>query len=116
MTMEDSGPTMTFTQEQLLAEAMEGRVSRRFVGLDDVDRMAPDELAEAARRVLARPQAAEFTPGSRPLSRRLLAAQWTLLLESLGLPEAPRSSNCARGAVTPSSWRSTRCSARGPRT
>ena len=92
---------MAFTQEQLLAEAMQARVSKRFVGLDEVDQMAPEELADAARRVLARPQVAEITPGARPLSRRLLAAQWTLLLESLGLPEAPQALELCAGGSDP---------------
>ncbi|NLC57362.1 MAG: class I SAM-dependent methyltransferase [Armatimonadetes bacterium] len=78
-----------WTTEQLLAEAVGGRVGERFRGLDEVDALSRDELVTAAGQVLRRPQAAEFSPGARPLSRRLLAAQWTVLLEHLRLPEEP---------------------------
>ncbi|HOS92324.1 MAG TPA: hypothetical protein PLQ54_03355, partial [Armatimonadota bacterium] len=69
-----------WTTEQLLAEAVGGRVGGRFVGMDEIDGMEADALKRAAEQALARPQASEFDPGARPLSRRLLAAQWTLVL------------------------------------
>jgi SAM-dependent methyltransferase len=78
-----------WTPDQLLAEAVGGRVGERFRGLDDVDQLDAEALRVGAEQVLARPQKAEFIPGARPLSRRLLAAQWTLVLESLGLPPEP---------------------------
>jgi SAM-dependent methyltransferase len=81
--------TIMWTPEQLLAEAVGGRVGERFAGLDEVDQLSGAELLEGAHQVLARPQKAEFIPGARPLSRRLLAAQWTLLLEALHLPQRP---------------------------
>ncbi len=89
------------TAQQLLAEAVGGRVGQRFVGLDDVDQLTAQELSEGAAQVLARPQKAEFIPGARPLSRRLLAAQWTLVLESLGLPECPRVLELCAGGSDP---------------
>lgn len=79
-----------WTVEQLLAEAVGGRVGERFRGMDDVERLGPQALETGARQVLARPQAAEFGPGAGPLHRRLLAAQWTLLLEHLDLPPKPQ--------------------------
>jgi hypothetical protein len=90
-----------WTPEQLLAEAVGGRVGKRFAGLDEVDGLGEAELREGARQVLARPQAAEFLPNARPLSRRLLAAQWTLVLESLGLPAAPRVLELCAGGSDP---------------
>lgn len=90
-----------WTAQQLLAEAVGGRVGERFVGLDEVDQLSPEELAEGAAQVLARPQKAEFIPGARPLSRRLLAAQWTLLLESLDLPDEPRVLELCAGGSDP---------------
>jgi SAM-dependent methyltransferase len=90
-----------WTLDQLLAEAVGGRVGARFRGLDEVEQLSPEELREGARQVLARPQAAEFVPGARPLSRRLLAAQWTLLLERLGLPPQPRVLEPCAGSSDP---------------
>jgi len=90
-----------WTTEQLISEAVSGRVSRRFVGLDEVGQLSEADLAEGARQVLARPQASEFLPGARPLSRRLLAAQWTLVLESLGLPESPNVLELCAGGSDP---------------
>lgn len=90
-----------WTAEQLLAEAVGGRVGKRFAGLDEVDGLTEPELREGARQVLARPQAAEFLPNARPLSRRLLAAQWTLVLESLGLPSEPRVLELCAGGSDP---------------
>jgi hypothetical protein len=90
-----------WTTEQLLAEAVGGRVGERFQGLDQVDQIAPGELLQGAGQVLARPQAAEPLPSARPLSRRLLAAQWTLLLESLGLPESPQVLELCAGSSDP---------------
>jgi len=87
--------------EQLLAEAVGGRVGERFRGLDSVGELSRDELRRAAEQVLARPQMAEFAPGARPLSGRLLAAQWTLLLESLGLPECPQVLELCAGGSDP---------------
>lgn len=78
-----------WTTEQLLAEAVEGRVAERFGGSDELEQFSRDELLEGAQQVLARPQAAERTPAARPLGRRLLAAQWTLLLEHVQLPDNP---------------------------
>ncbi len=78
-----------WTTEQLLAEAVEGRVAERFGGSDELEQFSRDELLEGAQQVLARPQAAERTPAARPLGRRLLAAQWTLLLEHVALPDNP---------------------------
>ncbi|MGC9316851.1 MAG: hypothetical protein ACP5KN_02300 [Armatimonadota bacterium] len=79
-----------WTVERLLEEACDGRVGERFGGPRELAAFGRDELLEGARRALARPQEASFSPASRALSSRLLAAQWTLLLESLGLPEPPR--------------------------
>jgi len=90
-----------WTTEQLLAEAVGGRVGERFQGLDEADQIAAGELRQGAAQVLARPQAAEPLPSARPLSRRLLAAQWTLLLESLGLPESPRVLELCAGSSDP---------------
>jgi SAM-dependent methyltransferase len=90
-----------WTAEQLLAEAVGGRVGERFVGLDEVDQLSAEELAQGAAQVLARPQKAEFIYGARPLSRRLLAAQWTLLLEGLELPEQPRVLELCAGGSDP---------------
>jgi len=90
-----------WTSEQLLAEAVGGRVGERFAGLDDVDALSRDDLQRGAEQVLARPQKAEFVPGARPLSRRLLAAQWTLVLESLGLPERPQVLELCAGGSDP---------------
>jgi len=71
------------------------------VGLDTVDQLSPEDLAAGARQVLARPQASEFLPGARPLSRRLLAAQWTVLLGSLGLPPEPKVLELCVGSSDP---------------
>lgn len=90
-----------WTAEQLLAEAVGGRVGERFRGMDEVEHLTPQALREGAAQVLARPQKAEFIPGARPLSRRLLAAQWTLLLESLGLPQAPNVLELCAGGSDP---------------
>lgn len=90
-----------WTAKQLLAEAVGGRVGERFVGLDEVDGLTAEELAQGAAQVLARPQKAEFIPGARPLSRRLLAAQWTLVLEALGLPQRPRVLELCAGGSDP---------------
>jgi SAM-dependent methyltransferase len=90
-----------WTTYQLLAEAVGGRVGRRFAGLDEVDALSREELLHGAEQVLARPQKAEFIPGARPLSRRLLAAQWTLLLESLALPEQPHMLELCAGGSDP---------------
>ena len=90
-----------WTAKQLLAEAVGGRVGERFVGLDEVDQLTAQELVQGAEQVLARPQKAEFIPGARPLSRRLLAAQWTLVLESLGLPERPEVLELCAGGSDP---------------
>jgi len=90
-----------WTVDGLLAEAVGGRVGRRFGGLDDVDVMAAEALRTAAEQVLARPQKSEFIPGARPLSRRLLAAQWTLVLESLGLPAEPKVLELCAGGSDP---------------
>ena len=90
-----------WTAEQLLAEAVGGRVGARFQGMDDIDGRTPEELREGARQVLARPQASEFLPSARPLSRRLLAAQWTALCESLGLPERPEVLELCAGGSDP---------------
>jgi SAM-dependent methyltransferase len=90
-----------WTAEQLLGEAVGGRVGERFRGLDEVDQLSRAELLEGAQQVLARPQKAEFIPGARPLSRRLLAAQWTLLLESLGLPDHPKVLELCAGGSDP---------------
>ncbi len=90
-----------WTAEQLLSEAIDGRVAKRFQGLDELDQLSREELAQAAAQVLARPQAAEFKPGARPLSRRLLAAQWTLVLESLNLPPTPQVLELCAGGSDP---------------
>ncbi|HQK95949.1 MAG TPA: class I SAM-dependent methyltransferase [Armatimonadota bacterium] len=90
-----------WTTEQLLAEAVGGRVGRRFVGMDEIDGMEADALKRAAEQALARPQASEFDPGARPLSRRLLAAQWTLVLDSVGLPAEPRVLELCAGGSDP---------------
>ncbi|MGD9519514.1 MAG: hypothetical protein AB7W28_08345 [Armatimonadota bacterium] len=90
-----------WTAEQLLDEAVGGRVGERFQGLDEIEDLSREELMASARQVLARPQASEFLPGARPLSRRLLAAQWTLLLESLALPEAPTVLELCAGGSDP---------------
>lgn len=76
--------------EDLLAEAMDGRVGDRFGGPEELAAFSHDELLEGARKALARPQEASFSPAAKALNRRLLAAQWTLLLEGLGLPDPPR--------------------------
>ena len=90
-----------WTAERLLSEAVGGRVGERFVGLDEVDQLSVDELVQGAAQVLARPQKAEFIPGARPLSRRLLAAQWTLVLEAAGLPAQPRVLELCAGGSDP---------------
>ncbi len=90
-----------WTTEQLLAEAVGGRVGDRFRGMDNIDEMPREELAVAAAQVLKRPQASEFLPSARPLSRRLLAAQWTVLLESLKLPEEPVALELCVGSSDP---------------
>ncbi len=90
-----------WTTDRLLSEAVGGRVGERFVGLDDVDAMDAEALRVGAEQVLARPQKSEFIPGARPLSRRLLAAQWTLVLESLGLPEEPKVLELCAGGSDP---------------
>jgi SAM-dependent methyltransferase len=90
-----------WTTDQLLAEAVGGRVGERFCGLDEVDALPHDTLLEGAGQVLARPQKVERVPGARPLGRRLLAAQWTLLLESLGLPDVPRVLELCAGGSDP---------------
>ena len=90
-----------WTPEQLLAEAMAGPVSKRFAGLDELDQLSDDELMASALQVLARPQASEFLPGARPLSRRLLAAQWKFVLGSLGLPAEPTVLELCAGGSDP---------------
>lgn len=90
-----------WTAERLLSEAVGGRVGARFAGLDEVDQLSADELAQGAAQVLARPQKAEFIPGARPLSRRLLAAQWALVLEAAGLPAQPRVLELCAGGSDP---------------
>jgi len=90
-----------WTAERLLSEAVGGRVGERFAGLDEVDQLSVDELVQGAAQVLARPQKAEFIPGARPLSRRLLAAQWTLVLEAAGLPAQPRVLELCAGGSDP---------------
>lgn len=90
-----------WTAEQLLDEAVGGRVGDRFRGLDEVDQLGREALVEGAEQVLARPQKAEFIPGARPLSRRLLAAQWTLLLERLELPDQPKVLELCAGGSDP---------------
>ncbi len=90
-----------WTIEQLLGEAVAGRVGDRFRLLDEVDRLSPEQLRAGAQQVLARPQLAEFIPGARPLSRRLLAAQWTLLMEGLDLPPGPRVLELCAGGSDP---------------
>jgi len=66
-----------------------------------VDDLSEAELEQGAAQVLARPQKAEFIPGARPLSRRLLAAQWTRVLESLCLPDHPRVLELCAGGSDP---------------
>jgi SAM-dependent methyltransferase len=90
-----------WTTDQLLSEAVGGRVGERFRGLDEVDQLGAEALRIGAEQVLARPQKSEFIPGARPLSRRLLAAQWTLVLESLGLPEEPKVLELCAGGSDP---------------
>jgi len=90
-----------WTLDQLLSEAVGGRVGARFSGLDDVDAMDAEALRIGAEQVLARPQKSEFIPGARPLSRRLLAAQWTLVLESLDLPSEPQVLELCAGGSDP---------------
>jgi len=90
-----------WTVEHLLSEAVGGRVGERFRGLDEVDQLDAEALRVGAEQVLARPQKAEFIPGARPLSRRLLAAQWTLVLESLGLPSEPQVLELCAGGSDP---------------
>ena len=90
-----------WTTEQLLSEAVRGRVGNRFRGLDDVDHLDAEALRVGAEQVLARPQKSEFIPGARPLSRRLLAAQWTLVLASLGLPAEPKVLELCAGGSDP---------------
>ena len=90
-----------WTADELLAEAVGGRVGKRFVGLDEVDDLSVAELQQGAAQVLARPQKAEFIPGARPLSRRLLAAQWTRVIESVGLPARPRVLELCAGGSDP---------------
>ena len=53
-----------WTTEQLLRDAVGGRVGERFRGLDEVDLLTPDQLRDGAAQVLARPQKAEFIPGA----------------------------------------------------
>ncbi|MGA2499302.1 MAG: class I SAM-dependent methyltransferase [Tepidisphaeraceae bacterium] len=90
-----------WTLEQLVGEAVAGRVGERFRGLDEVDQLSQTQLREGAAQALARPQASEFIPGARPLSRRLLAAQWTLLLETLDLPARPKVLELCAGGSDP---------------
>jgi SAM-dependent methyltransferase len=90
-----------WTTEGLLAEAVSGRVTPRFIGVDGVCQFSPAELREGAEQVLARPQAAEVSPAGRALGRRLLAAQWTLLLESLDLPATPQVLELCAGGSDP---------------
>lgn len=90
-----------WTPDQLLAEAVGGRVGERFVGLDEVDQLTPEQLREGAAQMLARPQKAEPIYGARPLSRRLLAAQWTLVLQSLNLPANPQVLELCAGGSDP---------------
>lgn len=90
-----------WTPTQLLAEAVGGRVGTRFVGLDEVDQLTPEQLREGAAQMLARPQKAEPIYGARPLSRRLLAAQWALVLESLNLPDQPQVLELCAGGSDP---------------
>jgi SAM-dependent methyltransferase len=78
-----------WTTQQLIAEAIDGRVGERFGGADELEEFSRDDLLKGAEQVIARPQEIERAPGARPLSRRLLAAQWTLLLEHLELPDNP---------------------------
>ncbi len=85
-----------WTTEQLVAEAMDGRVGRRYSGRDEIGQMSRAELTEAAERSIARPQ-----EGFGEVGRRVLAAQWALLLESLGLPEAPRLMELCAGGSDP---------------
>lgn len=90
-----------WTTEELLAEAVSGRIPPRFIGADGVCQFSPAELREGAEQVLARPQAAVVSPAGRALGRRLLAAQWTLLLESLDLPDAPQVLELCAGSSDP---------------
>ena len=90
-----------WTTDQLLSEAVGGRVGDRFRGLDEVDQLDAEALRAGAEQVLARPQKAEFLPGARPLSRRLLAAQWTRVLESLDLPGRPQVLELCAGGSDP---------------
>jgi SAM-dependent methyltransferase len=90
-----------WTTKQLVSEAVGGRVGERFRGLDEVDQLDKAQLMEGAARALARPQTSEVIPGARPLSRRLLAAQWTLLLEQLRLPPEPKVLELCAGGSDP---------------
>ncbi|NPV49313.1 MAG: class I SAM-dependent methyltransferase [Armatimonadetes bacterium] len=90
-----------WTQEQLMAEAVGGRVSQRFGDRQGLEHFTPAELHAGAKQVLARPQAAEVSPAGRALGARLLAAQWTLLLESLDLPAAPQVLELCAGSSDP---------------
>jgi len=90
-----------WTADELLAEAVGGRVGERFVGLDEVDQLSAEQLTEGTAQMLARPQKAEPIYGARPLSRRLLAAQWTRVLGSVGLPERPRVLELCAGGSDP---------------
>lgn len=101
MTRTMSSGVSMWSVEQLVSEAVDGRVAARFRGLDEVEKLSSTELFEGAKQVLARPQAAEFIPGARPLSRRLLAAQWTLLLEDLKLTAEPKVLELCAGSSDP---------------
>ncbi len=90
-----------WTTEQLVSESVGGRVGDRFCGLDEVNQLDKSQLMEGAARALARPQTSEVIPGARPLSRRLLAAQWTLLLEQLQLPPEPKVLELCAGGSDP---------------
>ncbi|MGI5820147.1 MAG: hypothetical protein ACOX9R_18840 [Armatimonadota bacterium] len=85
-----------WTIEQLLAEAIEGRVGRRFRGRDEVQEADRADLTRAGERSIARPQ-----EGFGPVGRRVLAAQWALLLEAIDLPARPRVLELCAGGSDP---------------
>ena len=79
-----------WTTQQILNEVVGGRVGERYEPVDGVADMPRDELLDAVRQELIRPRLLERPQVARDMSRALLAAEWTLLLEHLQFPSGPR--------------------------
>ena len=79
-----------WTPEQILHETVKARVAQRYPGGEDPGAWTEAELLDGVRGALRRPQPTDLPPASRALERRVWAAQWMLVLDSLGLPAEPR--------------------------